>query len=220
MKQTQTREAGSDVSRGSAYSNEAPHKSTEARCAPLPSTTKTISLGSDTSTTLASLRGGLRVGASCTDPVRSSTDEDSSFHLRNIENASADEIMFFRSVRAFDLELRRSPKVTRLCLIKKSPTPGNRIWRSASVGQHHHPRRRRANLSFHESGPPWEPTKTSAWGLAQGKTAIFLIPPWFIFVSKPCNSSQRRRLKLPCGLRRSLTGQPNAPRGYSMKLTK
>ena len=91
---------GSDVSRGSAYSNEAPHKSTEARCAPLPSTTKTISLGSDTSTTLASLRGSLSVGASCTNPVRISTDEDSSCHLRNIENDSSDEIISSRSVRA------------------------------------------------------------------------------------------------------------------------
>ena len=114
MKQTQTREAGSEVSRGSAYSNEAPHKSTEARCAPLPSTTRTISLGSDTSITLASLRCCLSVGTSCTDPVRSSTDEDSSCHLRNIENASSDEIIFFRSVRAFGLEIA-------LCLASRCP---------------------------------------------------------------------------------------------------
>ena len=175
MKQTQTREVGSDVSRGSAYSNEAPHKSTEARCAPLPSTTKTISLGSDTSTTLASLRGGLRVGASCTDPVRSSTDEDSSCHLRNIENASAAEIIFFRSVRAFGLELRRSPRVTHLCSSKVTHTR-NRIWRSASVGQHHHPRRRRANLSFHEGGSPWGTDKSVGRGFGAGQNSHFRHP--------------------------------------------
>src|ERR1035437_4365751 len=95
MKQTQTRDKGSDVSRESAYSNEAPHKSTEVLRAPSPHGSKTISLGSDTSTTLASPRGGLRVGASCTDPVRGSTDKDSCCHLRNIENASADEIISF-----------------------------------------------------------------------------------------------------------------------------
>jgi hypothetical protein len=38
----------------------------------------------------------------------------------------------------------------------------NTIWRSASVCQHHHPRRRRVSPLFHEGGSQWGPIKTPA----------------------------------------------------------
>ena len=38
-----------------------------------------------------------------------------------------------------------------------------------------------------------EPTKASAWGLAQGKTAIFVIPPWVILREQTLVISRERR---------------------------
>jgi hypothetical protein len=60
---------------------------------------------SETSTTLENVPGGLRVGTVSNDPPKNSTVDDSSFHLRKIKNASEDEIIFFRSVRSFGLEI-------------------------------------------------------------------------------------------------------------------
>ncbi|HMD85922.1 MAG TPA: hypothetical protein VKO18_14600, partial [Terriglobia bacterium] len=38
-----------------------------------------------------------------------------------------------------------------------------------------------------------EPTKGSAWGLAQGKTAIFVIPPWVILREQTLVIPRERR---------------------------
>ena len=60
--------------------------------------------------------------------------------------------------------------MTHLCSAKVIHTK-NRIWRSASACQHHHPRRRRVSPLFHEGGSQWGPDKNAGlgFGAAQNK---------------------------------------------------
>ena len=71
--------------------------------------------------------------------------------------------------------LRRLARVTRLCSSKVTHNR-NRIWRSASVGQHHHPRRRRANLSFHGGGSQWGTDENVAPRFGAGQNSRFCHP--------------------------------------------
>src|SRR5271157_1544173 len=73
------------------------------------------------------------------------------------------------------MSLRRLARVTRLCSSKVTHNR-NRIWRSASVGQHHHPRRRRANLSFHGGGSQWGTDENVGPRFGAGQNSRFRHP--------------------------------------------
>src|SRR5215831_7616443 len=95
---------------------------------------------------------------------------------------------------------RDSARMIHLCSAKVTHTK-NRIWRSASVCQHHHPRRRRVSPFFPEGGSQWGPIKTPAWGLAQGKTSILVIAVWAtlreqtMIISRKCRHRDLQKLK-------------------------
>jgi hypothetical protein len=63
---------------------------------------------------------------------------------------------------------RGSARMIHLCSAKVTHTK-NRIWRSASVCQHHHPRRGRVSPLFHEGGSQWGPDKNAGLGFGAGQ---------------------------------------------------
>ena len=71
---------------------------------------------------------------------------------------------------------RRSARMTHLCSAKVIHTK-NRIWRSASACQHHHPRRRRVSLSSGEGESAWRTDVTPGVAFGAGQNGCFCPPP-------------------------------------------
>jgi hypothetical protein len=63
-----------------------------------------------------------------------------------------------------------------LCSAKVIHTK-NRIWRSASACQHHHPRRRRVSLSSGEGESAWRTDVTPGVAFGAGQNGCFCPPP-------------------------------------------